>query len=149
MFYANGVPIGIAAGSPYKILWNTTSIANGPVALMAYSYDEAGNQSLPSMRQVTVANAPSTEMPAVTIQSPADGSTVSGMVVIKGKAASKAEITRLHITVDGEILAQAGNVSEISAKWDAHHAANGMHVISVLAIDANAHVGGASVTIEK
>lgn len=62
-FYINGVLTTTDVNAPYSHSWNTAANANGPVSLMAKSYDAAGNTSSDT-RQVTVANgdkqAPST-----------------------------------------------------------------------------------------
>jgi len=62
-FYLNGTLAATDLNAPYSYSWNTAGTANGPVSIMAKSYDAAGNTSSDT-RQATVANgdkqAPST-----------------------------------------------------------------------------------------
>ncbi|MGE3623993.1 MAG: Ig-like domain-containing protein [Bdellovibrionales bacterium] len=148
-FQANGIFIGTAHHSPFKILWNTTRTPNGPVRLTAYSYDRASNQSLPSLVEVNVNNRHDDSPPVATVLSPADGSTVTGIVTIRGEAVDNIAVTRIIITVDGEELCSLANANRISHKWDTRDAEPGRHVISIIAEDASGNIGAASVNVEK
>lgn len=56
-FAANGTTIGTASAPPFSVQWNTTTGANGSVALTATATDSAGHTLNATAVNVTVANA--------------------------------------------------------------------------------------------
>ena len=55
-FLLNGNVVGTAGTAPYTINWNSTSIANGLVAITAQAYDTSNNQGVSAPVSVTVNN---------------------------------------------------------------------------------------------
>lgn len=55
-FLAGGEPIGSDTTAPYSIEWDTTSVADGEIALTAQAEDELGNVGVSAPVSVTVAN---------------------------------------------------------------------------------------------
>jgi hypothetical protein len=71
-FQLNGVNIGPAdVSTPYRMAWNTSSVADGTYRLTAVATDLAGNVTTSSPVSVTVDNTP----PRVTSVTPAQGGT--------------------------------------------------------------------------
>lgn len=148
-FLANGTEIGLSTISPYKILWNTTGIANGPVQLEAHAVDTSGNESLPSIVHVMVANMADTSPPVPMVSYPDDGEVVEGIVTIKGVATDNVGVTGLHIEIDGRVVHSITDAARISYNWDTGKVQPGEHVIAIVANDAAGNVGTASVRVKK
>jgi uncharacterized protein (TIGR03118 family) len=56
-FFANiSTSLGTATTSPYTVQWDTTKVANGPVAITAVAVDTAGNVGTSAATVATVAN---------------------------------------------------------------------------------------------
>jgi len=55
-FFENGVSIGTVTSAPYTLQWNTTTVANGPVALTATATDVDGNVGTSASDAVIVMN---------------------------------------------------------------------------------------------
>ena len=54
--FAAGASLGVVTSSPYTVQWNTTTVANGSVALTATATDVDGNVGTSPAANVTVAN---------------------------------------------------------------------------------------------
>jgi methionine-rich copper-binding protein CopC len=71
-FQVDGVNLGAAeTASPYRIAWNSTTVADGTHTLTAIATDAAGNRTTSNAATVTIENTP----PAVTGTTPANGAT--------------------------------------------------------------------------
>ena len=55
-FFANGASLGTVTTSPYTVQWDTTTVANGTVALTATATDVDGNVGTSPAVNVTVGN---------------------------------------------------------------------------------------------
>ncbi len=55
-FYVNGNLVGTDATAPYSVSWDSTTVANGMVALTAEADDEVGNTGVSAAVNVTVEN---------------------------------------------------------------------------------------------
>ena len=81
-FQLDGVNLGTEdTTSPYSLSWNTLGVSNGPHTLTAVARDGAGNQTTSSTVNVTVSN--DTTPPTVSVTSPANNATVSGVVTVR------------------------------------------------------------------
>ena len=73
--------------APYSFAWDTTQLADGWYTLSAIAYDAAGNSGQSNVFMVLVSNpAEDTEAPTVTVVSPSDGATVSGVTGVSVSA---------------------------------------------------------------
>ncbi len=144
--YAAGRLVGSDGTAPYKFSWDSSTTNNGEVALVAYAYDAAGNQSQNQVA-VTVGNTNSdTTGPTVTITSPGSGSTVSGTVSISATAADAGGVSQMQVLVDGALRCAAGGAS-ISCSWNTRKSSAGSHTISVRATDNAGNSGSASESV--
>ncbi len=93
-------------GAEQTWLW---SIHLAPVS------DPSGNVGTSSSVAIAIAN--DTEPPVATIQSPANGSKVSGTVSVAATATDNKQVAKLTLVIDGAKVAQAFGPS-ISYSWN-------------------------------
>jgi subtilisin family serine protease len=144
-FLLDGSPLGAEiVAPPYEQMWATTAAGNGNHVLTAIARDRSGNETT-NVVNVTVAN--DTSAPTVSLTSPAAGATVSGSVPLAATASDDLGVSSLTFLVDG---GTAGiDVTPAGRVWRTTAAANGPHVVSVVARDAAGHetTTSASVTV--
>ena len=83
---------------------------------------------------------PDTTPPTVTIDSPANGATVSGGISIKVSANDNTSVSRVDLYVDGNLLG-SDTTSPYSFFWDTTQAGNGSHNLVAKAIDGAGNIG--------
>ena len=89
--------------------------------------------------QLVVTTAPAdTAAPTVTITSPADGSTVSGVVIVTVDASDDVAVTTVDLSVDGMPFG-TDTTDPYSLAWDSRAVANGAHSLVATARDAAGH----------
>lgn len=130
----NGTTIATDTTAPFSVSWNTTTLANGSVALTATAYDAAGNSATSSNVYVTVANGDATP-PSVSILSPSGGATVAGQVTVTANASDNIGVTRLDFRIDGATVATT-NASPYQFVWATTQYANGAKTLTATAFDA-------------
>lgn len=86
--------------------------------------------------------------PVVAINSPADGNTVSGSVLVAVEAADDTSVARLDVYVDSDLVA-SDTTAALSAAWDTATESNGPHTLTVVAFDqaGNSAQTAATVTV--
>ena len=130
--------------------WNTAGVANGTHTIAAQATDAQGHASTVASESVTVDNV---SPPAVTISSPASGSTVSGSVAVGGTASSNGStVARVAVSVDGGSWQTATGTTNWNWSWDTTSVANGTHTVAVQATDAAGNVSSVvtdSVTVSN
>jgi MYXO-CTERM domain-containing protein len=90
---------------------------------------------------VTVASAADTSPPVVQINTPADGATVSGLVIISATATDDVGVARVDFFVDGVSIGSAMQ-PPFSVPWNSAGAlAPAGHVLSARATDTSGNVG--------
>ena len=67
-FLVDGNQVGTDSSAPYRIGWDSTSVADGPHTFSARAVDTAGNQATSSGNQATVLNGLDTTPPTSTIR---------------------------------------------------------------------------------
>jgi MYXO-CTERM domain-containing protein len=84
--------------------------------------------------------------PAVSITAPVAGATVAGEVLVQVAATPSAHATidSLSIAVDGNVLS-TGTTSSVT--WDTHGVSNGVHTVTVQAVDSYGASAMASVSV--
>lgn len=87
-----------------------------------------------------------TTPPTVSISSPANTATVSGIVQVQGTATDTVGVTNVQFYVDGQVLTSASS-SAFSFSWNTANSVNGTHTLKVTASDAAGNVGSASVSV--
>jgi thermitase len=137
----NGAVVGTTSVSPYKVAWDSTSVANGTVTVDAVAYDAANNSRVAAPVSLTVSNlatppASDTTPPAVVFTSPANGATVSGYVTVTTSAsdASGAAGISQALYIDGALRARTTGAS-LNYRWGTQKIARGVHTLKVIAVD--------------
>ncbi len=130
-FYVNGVLKATDTGAPHAYSWDTSSVASGTYTLMAKAYDAAGNVSQSSSSVNVVKDLVA---PTVALTSPANNTTVSGIVTISSSASDNVGVTNVEFYGNG-VLLYASNVAPYSFNWDTTRVQNGAYSIIAKAYD--------------
>ena len=136
-FLVDGIGIGVATSFPYSIQWDTTRSGDGSHDLSAVATDLSGNVKTSETVTVTVSNArgvTDTTAPVVTLDTPADGDTVSGTVTIGATAEDDVGVARVRFLVDGAVVA-TDTEAPYTTKWDTTEVTNGVHGLGAVATD--------------
>jgi hypothetical protein len=145
--WVDGAKVNTTTASQYSFPWNTTTTANGWHTVTVMAYDGTNNSG---QAQVTlnVNNPPpaDTVAPTVSLSSPANSSTVAGLVSVQGTAADNVSVQQIQFFVDGMLQATA-SASPFSFLWDSSAASSGNHTILVRALDPSGNAGQASATV--
>lgn len=141
-FLLDGNPLGSEiAAAPFEQMWTTTAASNGSHVLTAIARDRSGNEAT-TVANVTVAN--DTGAPTAAVTSPAAGATLSGTVSLTASVSDDIGVASVTFLVDG---AAAGVETPAGRFWNTTTAANGAHVVSVVARDVAGHETTASVEV--
>jgi len=135
-FFVDGVPLSTDTTAPYSASWNTTTAVDGAHSLTAQAADAAGNLGSSAAVNMTVDNTG----PAVTINSPAAGATVSATVAITADASDSSGVTQVRFFVDG-VLLSTDTTAPYSASWDTTASSDGAHALTAQATDSVGNVG--------
>jgi chitodextrinase len=104
------------------------------------AYDAAGNASFQTAPVSGTTATRDILAPAVSIGSPANDQTLSGMTTVTANASDKLGIAGVQFQLDGVSLGAELTAPPYSTSWDTSQTRNGSHVLTVLARD----VGGNS-----
>ncbi|HKC55486.1 MAG TPA: Ig-like domain-containing protein [Vicinamibacterales bacterium] len=141
-FLLDGNPLGSEiAAAPFEQMWTTTAASNGSHVLTAIARDRSGNEAT-TVANVTVAN--DSGAPTAAVTSPAAGATLSGTVSLTASVSDDIGVASVTFLVDG---AAAGVETPAGRFWNTTTAANGAHVVSVVARDVAGHETTASVEV--
>jgi Bacterial Ig domain/Gametolysin peptidase M11 len=146
--------LAIAAGSSSSTNWSVAAASNVPDATYTLNASAADNATAMSATNhasyVVYANTVlDTTAPTVSIDSPMNGSTVSGGRVTIGASASDASgIQAVEFYVDGELLAR-DTAQPYTANWNLRKALSGAHTVRVVAIDNAGIKSESTVTVTK
>jgi len=154
-FKLNGTNIGDELTvQPYKLTWNTASVADGNYTLSATARDAAGNTATAQISISIQQNA----SPTVTLLAPSAGDVWAGEQTIRWTATDPDNDTVL-ISLSyapaggGDWQAIAANIANSgSYVWDVSTIAGGMYKLKIVATDehaAAAEVESAAFTIAK
>jgi hypothetical protein len=138
-FTLDGAALGSEdTSAPYAVSWNTTATGNGSHTLRAIARDALGLTYQSQPVTVTVSNAPpsDTTPPAVSITSPASGTTVSGTMNVTANASDNVGVAGVQFMVDGAALGAEDTASPYSASWNTASTSNGSHSLTAVARDA-------------
>ncbi len=92
---------------------------------------------------------PENQPPSVSLDTPADGATVTGNVTIEGTASdSDGSVTSVDISIDGGGWQTATGTSDWSYTWNTSSVANGDHVIRARSYDGENYSDVAAVPVE-
>jgi hypothetical protein len=137
-FLLDGSPIGIEdTTAPYTLAWDSRTTTDGGHVLAARARDAAGNTTVSSSVSITVANAPDTTPPTVSMTAPANGSTATGTVTVSAAANDNVAVAGVQFLIDGAPLGAEDTTSPFSIAWDSIGTPNGSHQLSARARDAS------------
>jgi hypothetical protein len=131
--------------APYAITWNSASVANGAHVIGAVAHDAAGNSQIAASVSVTVNN--DTTAPTVALTSLAEAAVVSGSVALTASASDNVGVAGVQFALDGVNLGAEITTGAYELAWNSAAAANGSHVLSVVARDAAGNQHTASITV--
>ena len=139
-------PITTSGTTTWSGTVDTTKVPNGTTYnLIVVARDSFGYNHTSSV-PVTVANNVGAGNPVVTITSPANGSTASGIVTMTGTASGTISFLSYNYSVTTQAQSIDG-VANWTAKVNTAYLPNGPQTISVNATDTGSVYGSASVTL--
>jgi hypothetical protein len=142
-FWAGSTYLGFDTTAPYSKAW-TTNAPNGPRILKIEAIDNAGNATVRS-HKVIVRN-PDAMQPTVSITSPANGATVSGLVTVQVAASDNLGVEKVRFWVDSTYLGYDASAPYARA-IDTTALADGAHTIRVQAVDWLGNTRDATITV--
>ncbi len=140
-FYDGADLIGTALTSPYRIGWDTRAGSDGVHGLTAKAFDDAGHVATATV-SVTVDNTP----PVVTITTPANGSSLQGVVPIAVQVADANRLRLVVLRVGRRRIARFRR-PPYEASWDTRNLPDRPYRIDAIAIDAAGNRGRSMVRV--
>lgn len=139
----DGIIVSTSVSSPFTNSWNTGTVANGTHILKVTASDARGNSSENSI-QVSVNNVTTGDIisPTVSILSPADQASVTGIVTISISASDNVAVTSVSISINNSMVS-----TSYSYLWNTANYAAGYHTISATARDAAGNQSSKSITV--
>jgi beta-lactam-binding protein with PASTA domain/lysophospholipase L1-like esterase len=144
-FDVDGMFIGEIFYPPYALDWDSSGVATGDRVITALATDTSNNQS---SSFITVSVFRDTTLPTVTLDAPADGSTVAGTTTIAATANDDLAVASVSFSID------AGQVATLTTgpfdfSWDTTTYANGDYEVTATAVDTsgNSAIALANVTV--
>ena len=133
-----------ATTSPYRIIWDSTSISYDPSAVLEVRATDLAGHTTTYKISVTVDNSP----PSVGINLPAAGSYLRGTATVEIAHSDETEVTSVVILIDNEELVQALSPSSpYSAVWNTTAYADGTHSIKAVAYDTVGNSRSEEITV--
>jgi hypothetical protein len=124
------LPNGITMNSAGNISGSPTVAGTSPFTVVVKDSTGASASANLSINVVTAAP------PTVSVNSPANGSTVSGTVVVSGVASDGLTISSVLVSVDGGTFANASGTSSWSFSLNSNSLSNGAHTLSAKVTDS-------------
>jgi hypothetical protein len=141
----DGLVLKTLTVAPFNFAWTADGNAH---TITATAKDAAGNSSSNTItlakNTVTADNTP----PAVTITSPANGSTVSGTVMVGVTASDNTTVSSVSLHLDGSSISTL-STAPYNFNWDASTAADGTHTLTATARDAAGNATSFSILVTK
>ncbi len=135
-----------APGSPILIqhpqnLITVTGLQGGLEYFFALTaIDQSNNESSPSAENSTViAEAPlpsDTTPPTISLTAPADGATLSDIVIVSASASDDIDVVGVQFQLDGVNLGTEDLTNAYSVSWDTSTILSGSHSLTAIARDA-------------
>ena len=145
-FYANTLLVGTDTTYPYSVEWTPTSVAN--YSLEARATDNDGNVVASAAVAIPVTD-PSSNLPTVAINSPANGSTVQTNTVssiIVAASDSDGSVASVQLYIDGKAFGAADLIAPYVFAWTPTGA--GVYTLSARATDNSGNLANsATVTV--
>jgi C1A family cysteine protease len=137
------------SASTALLVASPTTAPGGSYTITVKATDNAASTYTTSASvMIAIQTTPDTTAPAVSITSPANGSTVGRRVSIKANATDNVGISKMELYIDG-VLTLVKNSSNITWSWNTLRVTKGTYAISVKGYDAAGNVGVSSITVNK
>ena len=146
----NGALVAADTTTPFQFSWDSSTVAQGMVSLVAKAFDAAGNSQSSAAVTVNVGGLADTTAPVVSITNPANGVRVSGTVQIGVSASDNNGAAGIAQTlyIDGVRVA-SGTGASLSYSWNTRKAAAGNHVLQAVAKDQANNVSSQQIQVTK
>ncbi|TDP71558.1 MHFG family PEP-CTERM protein [Roseateles toxinivorans] len=151
----NGSTVATDSSAPYGFSWDSTTVPNGMVNLVAQAFDAAGNSAGSATIAVNVANGVAivadVTPPVLNLSNPTNGAKLSGntvSVTVNATDNSGAAGISQTLYIDGAQVA-SGSGGSLSYNWNIRKAAAGAHTIKAVAKDAASNTATQSISVTK
>lgn len=122
----------------------TTLLAIMAPGAIAAKGGGSGSNSCSKRNPCTTAD---TTAPQLTVSSPSDGTTVSGLMTVAGSASDNVGVTRVEVQVDDGANEVATGTTSWSSAVDTRNLADGSHTITARAFDAAGLAAARSISV--
>ncbi|MDF7824532.1 Ig-like domain-containing protein [Pontiellaceae bacterium B12227] len=136
-------------GAPYEFSYDTTVLSDGSHLIKVRAVDMADNAAFSSNITVVVDNTVVEDIipPAVSIISPADQDTVSGVITVEASASDANGIKKVSLYVDGGWV-EVDFGAPYQFDYDTTALSDGSHLIRVRAVDlADNYTDSSNITV--
>ncbi len=156
-FQADTVGLGTATTddlvSPFTVMWDTNTVADGIHALTAVATDPSGNTTSSNEVFVEVNNAAGDQMPPqVQMVLPDESTRLANAVLVSAKATDNFEVGSVQFLLDDVALGEPVTEPPFTIAWNTATANNGVHRLSARATDSSGNQAVArslSVTVDN
>lgn len=128
--FAGNAKIARLTSAPYQCTWDTSRLPTSKVTLKAVACDTSGQKAAHAI-QVLVDR----EAPRMAVQTPPDGSPVSGNVTVRVRARDNGRLDRVDIAIDDRPI-ESTPAGMFDGEIDTTQLANGVHVLRITAWDS-------------
>src|SRR5438477_6318955 len=118
-------------------------LATGGVVLLGVAAPAAAGTKGAGCRKCS----PDTTRPAISISSPAPGTTVSGTFTLSGVASDAGGVARVDVQVDSGAFMSASGTTSWSASVGTQAVSNGAHTITARATDTSGNLASTAITV--
>ena len=147
-FYFDSAKLNTDQNSPWNCNVDTTKFSNGVHVLKAVASNKGGATATAQI-SLSVQNASANVPPAVAIQSPVSGATLSGYVAACAATATDSDgIKQVQWFLDGTLLNTELLAPYDTCNIDTRQFADGLHTLKVVATDNLGSIGSAQVNVQ-
>jgi len=139
IFYVNGKPMFRDDKEPYEFEWNTTELCDGAYTIEVAAYDRAGNKNSTEITLVI-----DNTKPMISITSPKDQTFVKGFLTVNFSVFDANPLSVYYSIDDGP---QISITNKTSFVINTFLLADGMHKITITALDRAGNIAAESITI--
>ncbi|WPB82344.1 Ig-like domain-containing protein [Archangium violaceum] len=141
-FYDGTTLIGSDTTVPYSMNWNTTSVTGGAHTLRVKAFDGAGNTATSADVAVTIDNT----APTAAFISPAQNTTVRGIVLVGATASDNLGVARVEFYAEGVLLG-TDTSAPFEVSWNSATLADGYRILNAKAYDSAGNTSGSSILV--
>jgi len=143
----NGSWMVVSGTDDWTYEWDTITVENGNSSLRFRAYCRKVYSEI-AFLYLDVRNPEDNVMPDITITEPADGSTLSGKISIKGIASDEDGIVEMvELAISGGSWLPANGTETWEFEWDTKSLDNGEYIIKARSYDGNNYSEEISITV--